>query len=144
MKNKRQHPLSSVFASKFIYEYYIRGQHDYNVLPADTFYKARQHFPKFPIGCGKEPLLPASFYIVAMVASLLISVIQTLMLIRAVLSWFPVNDASPFIRFIYGATEPFILPVRALLDRFSFFRSMPIDMSFLFTFLILSFLRSLL
>ena len=97
-----------------------------------------------PSGAERSPLLPASCYVVAMVASLLISVIQTLMLIRAVLSWFPVNDASPFIRFIYGATEPFILPVRALLDRFSFFRSMPIDMSFLFTFLILSFLRSLL
>ena len=88
--------------------------------------------------------MPASFYVVAMVASLLISVIQTLMFIRAILSWFPVNDDHPAIRFIYGATEPFILPVRALLDKISFFRSLPIDMSFLFTFLLLSLIRNLL
>ncbi len=87
--------------------------------------------------------MPASFYIVASVANLLISVIQILMTVRAILSWFPLNEDNAFVNFLYGATEPFIVPVRILLERFSFFRSMPIDMSFLITFFLLSFLQIL-
>jgi len=88
--------------------------------------------------------LPASFYIVASVANMLTSVIQTLMTLRAILSWFPINEDNAFVNFLYGATEPFIIPVRALLERFAFFRNTPIDLSFLITFFLLSFLQMLL
>jgi len=61
---------------------------------------------------------------------------QTLMLIRAILSWFPNLNESKFSYFLYQLTEPLINPVRKLLSKTRFAYSM-FDMSFLITFLIL-------
>ena len=83
-------------------------------------------------------------YILSGVASLLISAVLMLMLLRAILSWFPLDEESGFAQFLFVTTEPFILPVRAILEQFEFFRSMPIDMSFFITALLLSFLRAIL
>ncbi len=80
-------------------------------------------------------------YVITATISLLLSGIQLLMLIRAILSWFPVNEDSNFLRFVYMTTEPVILPVRLLLDRFGLFEGMPIDMAFFITFILLSMLR---
>jgi len=83
-------------------------------------------------------------YVITATLSLLLSAIQLLMLIRAILSWFPMEEDSNLIRFIYMATEPVILPVRSLLDRFGLFEGMPIDMSFFITFMLISIIRMLL
>ncbi len=80
-------------------------------------------------------------YVIAKTISLALSALQLLMFIRAILSWFPVNEDSAFLRFVYMVTEPVILPVRILLDKFGWFEGMPIDMSFLITFLLLSMIR---
>ncbi len=84
------------------------------------------------------------FYVVSSVASMLIGILLTLMFIRAIFSWFPMDEDSPFFNFLYGVTEPFIMPVRLILERFELFRSMPLDMSFLITAMILSILRAFL
>ena len=74
----------------------------------------------------------------------MISAIQTLMLIRAIAGWFFFMDDNAFLRFLVAATEPFILPVRAILQRSEFIASLPIDVSFLVTYILLSVLQSLL
>ena len=76
---------------------------------------------------------------------LLCEAVQLLMLVRAVMSWFPPADGrgGPIRNFIYGLTEIFVAPVRALLDRFEWARRSPIDISFLITFLLLSLLSTL-
>ena len=61
---------------------------------------------------------------------------QTLMLVRAILSWFPNLNASKFSYFLYQLTEPLITPVRKLISKTSMGNSM-IDISFLVAFLIL-------
>ena len=61
---------------------------------------------------------------------------QTLMLLRAILSWFPNLNESRFSYFLYQLTEPLITPVRKLLSNTKLAYSM-FDMSFLITFLIL-------
>jgi YggT family protein len=61
------------------------------------------------------------------------------MLVRAVLSWFPIRDDNPILRFVCMVTEPLIAPIRALFDRMGWFRNFPIDLSFLVAFLLLSF-----
>lgn len=87
--------------------------------------------------------MTALLYILSAVASMLISILLLLMFIRAILSWFPMDEDSAFFNFLYGVTEPFIMPVRMILERFELFRSLPIDMSFLITAMILSVLRAL-
>lgn len=60
------------------------------------------------------------------------------MLVRAVLSWFPVDEDNPISRFVCMVTEPLVSPIRALFDRMGWFRNFPLDMSFFTAFLLLS------
>ena len=64
------------------------------------------------------------------------------MLGRAVLSWFPEGGQSRIAAFLYVITEPFIMPVRGICNRFGWFRGMPLDMPFLITSLLLMLISS--
>jgi len=79
-------------------------------------------------------------YVITVTLSLLVSAIQLFMLVRAIMSWFPMDDDNAFVRFVYYVTEPVIAPVRYLLERFGLFEGFPIDMSFFITFILLSIL----
>lgn len=83
-------------------------------------------------------------YIVSGIVSLLLGGVQLCMLVRALCSWLPLDDDNPILQFTYAVTEPLILPIRAILERFEFFASSPLDISFFVTFLLLSFLQSIL
>ena len=61
-----------------------------------------------------------------------------MMFLRALLSWFVADDGNPFYNFTVMVTEPVILPVRALLERFEFVRGLPVDVSFFVTFILLT------
>lgn len=68
---------------------------------------------------------------------------QLLMLARAILSWIPFQEDSPVQRFLFCATEPLIIPIRNLLSRSERLSALPIDLSFLFAYIILSILAIL-
>ena len=72
-----------------------------------------------------------------------LSALQLAMLIRAIMSWFPM-ESNAFENFLYTITEPIILPVRKLFERFNWFQGLPIDVSFFVTYLLLSVLLLLL
>ncbi|MBO5845081.1 MAG: YggT family protein [Clostridia bacterium] len=65
--------------------------------------------------------------------------IQTAMLLRAILSWFML-DGNRFINFLHSITEPFIYPVRRLMQKMNWLQGSPIDFSFMLTYLIISML----
>ena len=81
--------------------------------------------------------------IVAGLASALLSVMQVAMLIRAVLSWFPQAAGSAFGDLIATVTEPLVAPIRALADRFGWFRNSPIDFSFMIAYLLIFVLQGM-
>ena len=83
-------------------------------------------------------------YILTKTVSVLISAMQLLMLMRAVISWLPVDEDSNLVTFLYTMTEPLIMPVRALLSRFEALEDMPIDISFLIAFMLLSLIQIIL
>lgn len=70
------------------------------------------------------------------VVVLLLSAIQLAMLVRAILSWFPMNS-SKFTDFLYGITEPFIYPIRKLFAKMNWFQNSPLDVSFMVAYLLL-------
>lgn len=84
------------------------------------------------------------FYVLTVTVRYLITAIQLLMFARAILSWLPVDEDNPIVNFLYAVTEPVIMPVRAVMERFGWFEGMPIDMSFFITFLLLSILEVML
>lgn len=67
-----------------------------------------------------------------------------MMLIRAVTSWLPIDEEGVLVRFIYVCTEPFIVPVRALLEKLNLFQNIPIDISFFVTFMLMSIIQLIL
>lgn len=75
---------------------------------------------------------------------LILSAVLFAMLIRAVLSFLMMGEESRFSMMLYYITEPFILPVRRLLERFGLFQGMPIDVSFFMTTVLLAMLQTLL
>ena len=83
-------------------------------------------------------------YVFANVAYLLVGAIQTLMFIRAILSWLPMLEENSITDFIYQVTEVVIYPVRCILERFAIFTALPLDLSFFVTFILLSILQTIL
>lgn len=84
--------------------------------------------------------MEAALYVLKNVTSVALMVLMAAMLVRAILSWFPGNGGGMLENFIYTLTEPFIIPVRSLLERIEWVRNAPIDISFFITFLIISLL----
>ena len=69
---------------------------------------------------------------------LLIGFLQLAMLARAILSLVGIDEESGIGAFLATVTEPVILPARLLFSRISALDGLPIDFSFIVTYLLLS------
>ena len=69
--------------------------------------------------------------------SIIFMVLETARFLRAILSWF-IMDGNRFTDVLYAFTEPVILPVRLLFEKFGWGSGLPIDIPFMVTFLLLS------
>ncbi len=80
-------------------------------------------------------------YIVRQLVSGLIGLMLLAMFLRAILSWFtdPMNEGK-FSSFLYMITEPVIIPMRALCAKMHWFENTPMDMPFMLTYFLLSFI----
>ena len=83
-------------------------------------------------------------YLFTNVIHLFLTVVLFLMFIRAILSWFPLSQGNPIETFVIAVTEPFIIPVRLIIDMFDLLSSLPIDISFFISFIGLSVITELL
>ena len=77
------------------------------------------------------------FELVKLTLYMLVSSLLIAMTARAILSWFPM-DSNKFTDFLYAVTEPFIYPVRMLFQKMNWFSGLPIDISFLVSYMIIS------
>ena len=73
----------------------------------------------------------------------LLDIVSLAMLARSLLSLFFEEDGM-IMRFLYSITEPFVIPVRKLLEKLNIMSGMPIDVSFLITYLLLFVLQGFL
>ena len=76
-------------------------------------------------------------YIIVKLVVALLYAMQFLMFGRAIMSWFSPDEDNKIAQFLFIVTEPFVYPLRKLLQKFDFFNNMPIDMSFMFAMVIL-------
>ena len=72
-------------------------------------------------------------YIVARCAVLFISIITVAMTARVIMSWLFFDQQTKLGTFLYVVTEPIILPIRALCNRFGWFQGLPLDIPFFIT-----------
>jgi len=85
--------------------------------------------------------------ILALIAQTVLTIIvalQLLMMARAIMSWVVPDEDNKIYSFVIAVTEPVIAPVRMLIERFELFRSVPIDVSFIITYIILLIIQYLL
>ncbi len=75
---------------------------------------------------------------------ILLQVLEIALFARAILSWFDPTGEWRISGFLYMLTEPVILPVRKLCEKLRWFEGTPIDIPFLLTWLLLSFLQIIL
>jgi YggT family protein len=75
------------------------------------------------------------FYLVNFLAVLL-NVLWLAILVRVILSWFPVDPSNPIVRIVWDVTEPVLAPFRRVIPRIGMF-----DLSPLAAFLVISFLQ---
>ena len=84
------------------------------------------------------------YYIFRSVAVSLTSVLELMMLVRAVMSWFPQTQGGRLHQALVFFTEPIIMPFRALLSRIPALRGFPLDISFLLAYMVLIMLENML
>lgn len=65
------------------------------------------------------------FYLINFLA-ILLQVLLVAILIRVVLTWFPVDPSNPIIRIIFEVTEPVLAPFRRVIPRIGMFDLSPI------------------
>jgi YggT family protein len=69
-------------------------------------------------------------------ASILLSILNVLIFVRVLLSWFPIDPNNPIIRVLFDLTEPVLAPFRKVIPRIGMF-----DLSPLACLLVLNFLQ---
>ncbi|MBQ4112199.1 MAG: YggT family protein [Clostridia bacterium] len=82
--------------------------------------------------------MTGGLYLIVWFILIFLDIVSLAMLGRAILSWFPTDGPTRLGSFLYVITEPFIIPVRALCNRFGWFQGLPLDMPFLLTMVTLS------
>ncbi len=81
--------------------------------------------------------MPLAVVLIKNIVIVFLTAVQFAMLARAIMSWFPMNS-NKFVDFLYAVTEPFIYPIRMLFEKMNWFSGLPIDISFLVTYFIIS------
>ena len=66
------------------------------------------------------------------------------MMIRAILTLIMMGEENRFSMLLYYFTEPFVLPVRRILERLGLFQGTPIDVSFFLTTILLAMIQTIL
>lgn len=67
----------------------------------------------------------------------LFELIEIAIIIRAIMSWFPISKDNGFIRILHQITEPVLSPIRSLINRSSIGRNMMIDLSPIIAFILI-------
>ena len=68
-------------------------------------------------------------YIIKKTVYYLVRVILIMMFARALSSWLTTDEDSKLTAFLYAVTEPFVIPVRMLVDKIEALRNLPMDIS---------------
>ncbi len=89
-------------------------------------------------------ILSFALYLIAATVQLALGLLEIAFLLRAIMSFIDVTGEGFFSRILFVLTEPFIIPVRAVMAHFGWGSELPIDLSFLVTAILISVLASVL
>ena len=70
--------------------------------------------------------------------------LEMLIFVRIILSWFPIGYGSPIMRLLYNLTEPILGPVRNMVDKSPIGGGMGLDFSPIFALILMRLVQMLL
>lgn len=79
-------------------------------------------------------------YITKITAITLLDFMDLALLLSAIFSWIPMEE-NGFTAFLARVTDPILYPFRWLFHKLNLFQGFPLDMAFLFTVIVISFVR---
>lgn len=82
--------------------------------------------------------MPGFCYVIIDIVRIFVMALDIAMLLRAVISWIPGADENILSDFLYTVTEPIIVPVRMLFEKFGWFEDSPLDVPFFIAGLLLT------
>ena len=88
-------------------------------------------------------IIDTVFYVFQALIIGLIDVLLFAMFVRAILSWFDPMQEWRLSGFLTAITEPVIMPIRILCDKMHWFEGMPVDIPFILSWLLLTFVQLL-
>ena len=74
---------------------------------------------------------------------ILLRIIEGLIIVRIILSWFPIRKDHPIIVILYQLTEPILGPIRNLIAKSAIGSNLMLDLSPIIAFLLISVLRNI-
>lgn len=77
-------------------------------------------------------------YVAVNSVSLLIDFLQLALCVNAVISWLPINEDSVFVQLLDMICLPILYPARILLEKSETLSSLPIDISYIITYVALT------
>lgn len=83
------------------------------------------------------------YYMLRSTVLLILTLLELMMFLRAIMSWFPQVQGNKFHQMMVMLTEPIIMPFRALVARIPALRGFPLDVSFTLAFLTLIMLEAI-
>ena len=81
--------------------------------------------------------------IIKKAVDVLLTVIEVLIFLRVIMSWFPVARENPLVNFLYVITEPILGPIRTLIQKSAFGSNFMFDLSPIIVWLIIRVIRML-
>lgn len=88
--------------------------------------------------------MSALIFVLRQTVMVVLDVLMLALLVRALLSWLDPQGEWGISNFLFTLTEPIIFPLRQLFAKMHWFEGLPLDMPFMFTWLLLSLLQLLL
>ena len=82
--------------------------------------------------------------LVASIIRCLLYAMELFLIVRVVISWFPSEIDGKIIDFVFYVTEPLVAFVRSVIMRICVLRDFPLDLSFMFSYVLIWILLNLL
>ena len=82
--------------------------------------------------------MPCFLYVTVTTVRLLIDLLQLALCINALISWLPIDDDNVFAQLLDRICTPVLYPARILVEKSDALSSLPIDISYIVTYIALS------
>ena len=88
--------------------------------------------------------MPYFLYVTVTTVRLLIDFLQMALLANAIVSWLPLDDDNIFVVLLDYICAPALLPARILVEKSKTLSSLPIDISYILTYILLMIIGAML